>query len=141
MRKWIPRTPPDRYWKNNYTCIMKKLLITLLILLGVGAVAVITCPDRQDHKDAIVKVIGDSISDELQGSNSDSQGISEIVGSIGSSVAGYLLDNRLTVKNYFVFSVGELKDFYGEEQRVSVGVFGHVFTGGKEEIKKAINGK
>ena len=114
---------------------MKKLLITLLILLGV----LLRLLDSL--LDIGIEVIGDSISDELQGSNSDSQGISEIVGSIGSSVAGYLLDNRLTVKNYFVFSVGELKDFYGEEQKVSVGVFGHVFTGGKEEIKKAINGK
>lgn len=26
---------------------MKKLIITLLILLGIGAVAVVTCPDRQ----------------------------------------------------------------------------------------------
>lgn len=72
---------------------MKKILITLLILLGAGA------------------------------------------------VAGYLLDNRLTVKNYFVFSIGELKDLEGVDQKVSFGLFGHVFTGNKEQLKKAINGK
>ena len=121
--------------------LMKKLLITLLILLGLGAVAVISCPDRQDHKDAIMEVVSGAINDELQTSDKDSQEISVFFGSIGSSVAGYLLDNRLTVKNYFVFSVGELKDLDGVDQKVSVGVFGHVFTGGKEQLKKAINGK
>lgn len=123
---------------------MKKSLITLLILLGLGAVAVISCPDRQDHKDAIMEVVSGAINDELQTSDKDSQEISAFfgsIGSIGSSVAGYLLDNRLTVKNYFVFSVGELKDLDGVDQKVSVGVFGHVFTGGKEQLKNAINGK
>lgn len=120
---------------------MKKLLITLLVLLGLGAVAVVSCPDRQDHKDAIMEVVSDAISDELQTTDKDSQGISAFLGSLGSNVAGYLLENRLTVKNYFVFSVGELKDLDGADQKVSVGVFGHVFTGGKEQIKNAINGK
>lgn len=120
---------------------MKKVLIALLILLGVGAVAVVSCPDRQDHKDAIMEVVSGAISDELQTTDKDSQGISAFLGSLGSNVAGYLLDNRLTVKNYFVFSVGELKDLDGVDQKVSVGVFGHVFTGGKEQLKKAIKGQ
>ena len=120
---------------------MKKLIISLLVILGICAVAVISCPDRQDHKDAIMEVVSGAINDELQTSDKDSQEISAFFGSIGSSVAGYLLDNRLTVKNYFVFSVGELKDLDGAGHKVSVGVFGHVFTGGKEQLKNAIDGK
>ena len=130
-----------RKFENQKFPTMKKLLITLLVLLGLGAVAVISCPDRQDHKDAIMEVVSGAINDELQTSDKDSQEISAFFGSIGSSVAGYLLDNRLTVKNYFVFSVGELKDLEGVDQKVSVGVFGHVFTGGKEQLKKAIKGQ
>lgn len=120
---------------------MKKLIITLLILLGIGAVAVVTCPDRQAHKEAIMSLVNESINDELHTDDKDAQALSALFGSIGSSVAGYFLDNRLTVKNYFVFSVGELKDLEGVDQKVSVGVFGHVFTGGKEQLKKAIKGQ
>ena len=120
---------------------MKKILITLLVILGIGAVAVVTCPDRQTHKDAIMAVVNESINDGLGTTDPETQGLSAIFGSIGSSVAGYFIESRLTVKNYFVFSIGELKDLEGVEQKVSVGVFGHVFTGGKEQLKKAIKGQ
>ena len=120
---------------------MKKSLLTLLILLGLGAVAVVSCPDRQDHKDAIMEVVNGAINDGLQTSDKEANELSAFFGSIGSSVAGYLLDNRLTVKNYFVCSVGEIKDLDGVYQKVSVGVFGHVFTGDKEQLKDAIKGQ
>ena len=119
---------------------MKKILIILIVVVGLGAAAGGSGPDRQDHKDAIMAVVNGAINDGLQTQDKDVQGISAFLGSIGSSVAGYFLDNRLTVKNYFVLSVGELKDLDGVDQRVSVGVFGHVFTGDKEQLKKAING-
>ena len=69
---------------------MKKLLITLLVILGVGAVAVISCPDRQDHKDAIMEVVSGAINDELQTSDEEAQGLSAFFGSLGSSVAGLI---------------------------------------------------
>ena len=120
---------------------MKKLIITLLVLLGIGAVAVVTCPDRQAHKDAIMSVVNGSINDELQTDDKDAQALSALFGSIGSSVAGYVIDNRLTVDNHFVYSTGTLKDFDGVDKQVSVGVFGHVFTFKKEDLKKALNGR
>ena len=120
---------------------MKKILITLLVILGIGAVAVVTCPDRQTHKDAIMAVVNESINDGLGTTDHETQGLSAIFGSIGSSVAGYFIESRLTVKNYFVFSIGKLKDLNGEDERVSVGVFGHVFTFDKEDLKKAVNGE
>lgn len=117
---------------------MKKAIVKILIILGILAVAVISCPDRQDHKDAIMAVVNDTISDEL---GTEEQGLSAIFSSIGSSVAGYFIDNRLTVKNYFVCSVGYIKDLDGEDKFVSAGVFGHVFTGKKEDLQKAIKGE
>ena len=120
---------------------MKKLIITLLILLGIGAVAVVTCPDRQAHKEAIMSVVNESINDELHTDDKDAQALSALFGSIGSSVAGYVIDNRLIVDNHFVYSTGVQKDFDGVDKQVSVGVFGHVFTFGKEDLKKALNGQ
>lgn len=117
---------------------MKKTLISLLVILGIAAVAVVTCPDHQAHKDAISSVINEAINDELR-SETEDQGISAFIGSLGSSVAGFLINSQLSVKNYFVYSAGWLKDYDGEKKLVSVGVFGHVFTFGKEDIRKAIN--
>ena len=44
---------------------MKKFLITLSILLiALAGIAVVTCPDRQAHKDAIMSVVNEKIGDE-----------------------------------------------------------------------------
>ena len=115
---------------------MKKFLIFLLVVLGIGAVAVVTCPDKDAHKDAIQNVIKEAINDEMGGSDN---GLSGILSSLGSSVSGWVLDSSLSVENYFVCSVGK---FTGgkEPEVVSVGVFGHVFTISKEDIKAALRG-
>jgi hypothetical protein len=120
---------------------MKKILVTLLVLLVIGAVGVVSCPDRQAHKDAIMAVVNDSVNEELQTDVEIAQGLSALVSSIGSGIMGYVLDKRLTVKNYFVCSIGEIKDFDGVDQIVSLGIFGHVFTLGKEDLKQVMKGE
>ena len=44
---------------------MKKVLIAIIAVLIVGAAAVITCPDKQAHKDAIMAVVNEKINEEL----------------------------------------------------------------------------
>lgn len=44
---------------------MKKLGLALIILLILGVTAVVTCPDKEAHKDAITKVINEVVQDEL----------------------------------------------------------------------------
>ena len=114
---------------------MKKLLIALLVLLGIGAVAVVTCPDKEAHKDAIQNVIKEKIDEELSAGSDDS--LNGILSGIGSSVTGWIIDKGLTVENHFVYSVGKFNT--GQEVKtVSVGVFGHVFTFSKEDMDKAL---
>ena len=120
---------------------MKKLLITLLVLLGLGCTAVVSCPDKQAHKDAIMAVVNEAVNDKLDPDKTDTTGLSQFFGSIGSGIAGFFIDKQLTVENYFVCSVGKRSTPAGEEKTVSVGVFGHVFTFGKEDIEKAIKGE
>ena len=116
---------------------MKKFLIFLLVLLGIGAVAVVTCPDKEAHKEAIKNVIKEAISEEL-GASSESD-LSGVLSSLGSSVSGWILDSSLSVENHFVYSVGKYTG--GKEpQTVSVGVFGHVFTFSKEDLKREFGG-
>ena len=114
---------------------MKKFLIFLLVLIGIGAVAVVTCPDKEAHKDAIQSVVKEKIDEELNaGSGSELGGI---LSGLGSSVSGWLIEQGLTVENHFVYSVGKFNT--GKEVRtVSVGVFGHIFTFSKEDLDAAL---
>ena len=115
---------------------MKKFLFTLLVIVALGVVAALTCPDKQAHKDALVSVVNESINDRLQKDNLE--GLGAIVGSIGSGVAGAYFDNRLVVKDRVICSVGEIQNLSGEVKKVSFGIFGHVFPLNKEELREAV---
>ena len=118
---------------------MKKILIAILAVLIVGAAAaVLTCPDKQAHKDAIMSVINEKINEELKTDDDDWQGLSAIFGSLGSGIASGIVDNRLVVKNHFLWSTGEFQNLEGEYNQISVGLFGHIFTFNKEDLDKAI---
>jgi len=95
---------------------MKKILITLLVLLGLGCTAVVSCPDKQAHKDAIMAEVNEAVNDKLDPDKTDTTGLSQFFGSIGSGIAGFFIDKRLTVENYFVCSVGKISTPAGEEK-------------------------
>ena len=118
---------------------MKKVFFVLLALI---AVAVITCPKKEDHSEAIMKNVRTVIDKELAKDNSSltEMGLNFIGSAIGSSVVEYILENKLSVDNYFVCSLGkfELED---KTQIVSVGVFGHIFTDIPDEVKQYLNEK
>lgn len=119
---------------------MKKILIAIIAVLIVGAVAaVLTCPDKQAHKDAIMAVVNEKINEELKTDDDDLQGLSALFGTLGSGIAGGIVDNRLVVKNHFLWSTGEFQNLDGEYNQISVGVFGHIFTFNKEELDQAVN--
>lgn len=118
---------------------MKKALIAIIAVLIVGAAAVVTCPDKQDHKDAIMAVVNEKINEELKTDDADLQGLSALFGSLGSGIASGIVENRLVVKNHFLWSTGEIQNLDGEYNQISVGVFGHIFTFNKEDMDKAID--
>lgn len=117
---------------------MKTPLKVFIVLLAVGLVAVVTCPDKQAHKDAIMDVVNQKINEGLHTDDQSLQGLSALFGSIGSGIAGGIVNNRLVVKNNFLWSTGEIQNLDGRYNLVSVGVFGHVFTFNKEGLDKAI---
>lgn len=118
---------------------MKKALIAIAALLIVGVAAVMTCPDKQAHKDAIMAVVNEKINEELKTDDADMQGLSALFGSLGTGIASRIVDNRLVVKNHFLWSTGEFQDLDGEYNQIPVGVFGHIFTFNKEDLDKAID--
>jgi hypothetical protein len=120
---------------------MKKVFIAIVVLLAIAGIAVLTCPDKAAHKEAIMLVINEKINESV-GKETDEgdEGIAVFASSLGSGIIGYVLDNRLSVKNHFVFSTGEIRHLDGETERLSIGVFGHVFTFSKEDLDKALEG-
>ena len=118
---------------------MKKVLIAITAVSIVCAAAVVTCPDKQAHKDAIMAVVNEKINEELKTDDAEWQGLSALFGSLGTGIAGGIIENRLVVKNHFLWSTGEIQNLDGEYDRISVGVFGHIFTFNKEDLDKAID--
>ncbi len=109
--------------------------VAVIALLGI---AVVTYPDKQAHKDAILAVINEKLNDSIRKDAKDGdEGLAVLGASIGTSVSGWILDNGLTVDNRFLYSVGRFNT--GKEIRqVSFGVFGHVFTFSKEDVDKIL---
>lgn len=118
---------------------MKSTLITLLVILGLCVIAVVTCPDRQAHKDAMMDVINTSIHHSMSSSDPDDTGLSSLFGSLGSNIASFFFDDRLSVKNYFVCSIGLFTDFDEESKPISFGIFGHVFTFREKDIQRVLS--
>ena len=116
---------------------MKKSTIILAIVVGIIAICAITCPGRQDHKEAVVSLVNHKIRKDL--SKSGAGGCFAILGSmIGSTISETTIENMLEVKDCFIFSLGQLCTKDGVTT-VSIGVLGHVFTASKETFSKAMD--
>lgn len=109
--------------------------VAVVALLGI---AVVTCPDKQDHKDAILAVINEKLNENIQKNSKDGDdGLALLGASLGTSISGWILDSGLTVDNRFIYSVGRFNT--GKDiKKVSVGVFGHVFTFSKDDLDKIL---
>ena len=117
---------------------MNKAFIPIIVVLIIGVAAVMTCPDKQAHIDAIMAVVNEKINEELQTDDEEYQGLSALFGTLGSGIANRVVDNRLVVKNHFLWSTGEFQNFDGGYKQLSVGFFGHVFTFNMQNMDKAL---
>ena len=120
-------------------------LIAALILAILFGTMVFTCPGRADHEAAIQEVtkawVGDKV-DENLGSITGIGGVfGDLINKALKELTGFgtdkVISNYLDVKNYLVCTVGRMSIGEGEEKMVSLGLFGHVFTFGKDDIEKA----
>ena len=120
-------------------------LIAALILAILFATMVFTCPDRHDHEAAIQEVtkawVGDKVDDNLSSITGIGGAFGDLINKAIKEWTGFgtdkVISSYLDVKNYVVCSVGRMSIGNSEEKMVSLGVFGHVFTFGKEDIEKA----
>ena len=117
---------------------MKKILV-LILFIGIALVAVITCPQKDSHKDALMKLINVALDTELydKAKTEEEMGFAMLGSVIGSGIAEIIIDKKLLVDNYFVCSTGRII-LEGEEKIVSVGFFNHVFTMSEEQMKEEL---
>ena len=117
---------------------MKKILV-LFLFVGIALVAVITCPQKDAHKDALMKLVNVALDTELydKAKTEEEMGFAMLGSVIGSGIAEIILDKKLLVDNYFVCSAGRII-FDGEEKIVSIGFLNHVFTMSEEQLKEEL---
>ena len=120
-------------------------LIAALVLAILFGTMVLTCPKRQAHEQAIQEVtkawVGDKVDENLGAITGVGGVFGDLINKALKQLTGFgtdkVISNYLDVKNYFVCSVGRMSIGDNEDKMVSLGLFGHVFTFGKEDIEKA----
>ena len=117
---------------------MKKILV-LFLFVGIGLVAVVTCPQKDAHADALMKLVNVALDSELSrhAETKEEMGLAMLGSFIGSGIAEFVIDKKLLVDNYFICSIGRIV-FEGEEKIVSVGCFNHVFTMPEDKLKEEL---
>ena len=138
-----PRYPIQDEPKRKSGCT--PWLIAALILAILFATMVFTCPDRTDHETAIQEVtkawVGDKVDENLDAITGVGGVFGDLINKAIKELTGIgtdkVISNYLDVKNYLVCSVGRMAIGDNKEKMVSLGVFGHVFTFGKDDIEKA----
>ena len=123
-----------RTHKSN---IKTGLIVTIVCIVALIVLALVTCPDKKKH----VEVLKDRMSvviNEQAAVNENTSDLEAVGIALFNGLMGRMLDNYITVDDYALFSVGK-STIKGSEGVVSFGVFGHVFTKSKEEIKKQLN--
>lgn len=110
---------------------MKKIVFTVLILMVIALIA--TCPTKQAHTEAVMNAVNSVLSKRTD----DTDGWELLGAMLGSKIANVVVEQKLEVKDYFIFSIGQMT-FNGETKTVSVGLFNHVFTFDKEDMTESL---
>lgn len=113
-----PRGSSNVSKRIMWTVISVALIVTL----------VLSCPDKKDHVEALNSVVTSYLDKKIY-TDKDADGWTKLGQGVASLVMPHVLNSALEVDNYILFSVGKIK-YDGEEKTVSIGVLGHVFTGG-----------
>lgn len=113
---------------------MKAILYTLLVLIILGGICVVTCPDHEAHSTALKNLCNRMLTEKLsQGATEEEAGWVAFGSMLGTGIGGFVIDNMLNVENYFVCSIGTMT-YDGETKIVSVGMLNHVFTADDEKV-------
>lgn len=121
---------------------MKKYLLIIIVLL-VAVLMVLTVPDKAKHKEAMMEAINEYVEEEAVDKLGDT-----VLARLGKGVivktVETALNSKLKIDNYYLFNKTYVR-LDGEDQMLSLGMFGHVFTFDKEmlreKLEEAMNAK
>jgi DNA repair exonuclease SbcCD ATPase subunit len=121
---------------------MKKYLLIIIVLL-VAVLMVLTVPDKAKHKEAMMEAINEYVEEEAVEKLGDT-----VLARLGKGVivktVETALNSKLKIENYYLFNKTYVR-LDGEDQMLSLGMFGHVFTFDKEmlreKLEEAMNAK
>lgn len=120
---------------------MKSILYLLFAVIILGGVCVVTCPDHDTHSETLKNLLNNVLTAELSKdvSTEEDAGWAMFGSMIGAGIGGLVIDNILSVENYFVCSIGTIT-YGGETRIVSVGLLNHVFTIRDKQVLQAAEG-
>ncbi|GEM_PF-660370 len=114
---------------------MKKYLLIIIVLL-VAVLMVLTVPDKAKHKEAMMEAINEYVEEEAVDKLGDT-----VLARLGKGVivktVETALNSKLKIDNYYLFNKTYVR-LDGEDQMLSLGMFGHVFTFDKEMIREKL---
>ncbi len=112
---------------------MKKLLVIVAILL-VAVLMSQTVPDKQAHKEAMMKAITEFVDDEAEENGFGDNLLTDLGKGVVIKAAEVALNTKLRVHNYYLFNTTYVR-LKGKDQILSAGLFGQVITFDKEMLK------
>lgn len=115
---------------------MKKLLF-VLILLMVAILMTLTRPDKERHKEAMLKAIEEYVDEESKDRLGDNV-LAKISKGVVMKTAETALNSKLNEHNYYLCNTTSVR-LRGKDNTLSLGVFGMVFTFDKEMIRDKLD--
>lgn len=115
---------------------MKKLLVLVIVLL-VAVIMVLTRPQKAAHKEAMMEAIKELVSDEADSLGLGDNVLTKLGKGIVNKTIEKVLNSKLEMHDYLVYNTTYVM-LQGEEQLLSVGLFGHVFTFDKQMLREKL---
>lgn len=120
---------------------MKKTLRILIPTVLIAGICALTCPNKEQHTESIKEAFANHLEKQLgaKGDQDPDAGFRQFSTHLGGGMMNILLQDKLSVKNYGVCSIGKL-EVRGNSSTISVGVLNTVFTVPFDKIQKQIFG-
>jgi len=115
---------------------MKKLLIIGIVLL-VAIIMIITRPAKTAHQEAMMEAVKEFVNDEADSLKLGDNVLTQLGKGIVNKTVEKALHAKLEMHDYLLFNTTYVK-LNGEEQFLSLGLLGHVFTFDSEMLHEKL---
>ena len=112
---------------------MKKLLIIVIVLL-LAVIMVLTRPQKAAHKEAMMEAVKEFVDDEADSLGLGDNMLTHLGKGIVNKTVEKVLNSKLGMHDYLIYNTTYVK-LNGDEQLLSVGLLGHVFTFDKQMLR------